>query len=188
MSEERYHYLFSKKSDRHDSCEVRYSEESTWNKSTLRSRWDSNLQRGGCQVLQCNLNSQRTWVTISIGALTNACAVMRAEMLLEVKNKNRTPFRKRQSFAWLNKPNAVETFGVRMRRWEEVRAGDMEPWNGAKVVFWYQALLSNSRALSFPPALSLKRLFLIPDFVDSPGKATLILLSLPSQECSYHSE
>ena len=103
MSEERYHYLLSKKADRHNSCEVRYSEESTWNKCTLRSRWNSDLQRGGCRVLQCNMNSRRTWVTISIGALTSACAVMRAERLLEVKNKNRTPFRKWQSFALLNK-------------------------------------------------------------------------------------
>ena len=66
----------------------------------------------------------------------------------------------------------------------ETWSPEMEP----RLSSGYQALLSNSRALSFPPALSLKRLFLVPDFVDSPGKATLILLSLPSQECSYHSE
>ena len=42
-------------------------------------------------VLQCNLNLQHTWFTVSNGVLTNVRAVMRIEGLLEVKNKNRTP-------------------------------------------------------------------------------------------------
>ena len=148
MSEERYHYLFSKKSDRHDSCELRYSEESTWNKSTLRSRWDSNLQRGGCQVLQCNLNSQHTWVTISIGALTNEWAVMRAERLLEVKNKNRTPFRKQQSFAWLNKPKCSwDLWG----KDPEMRGGACWRHGALK---WSQGCLPGSKPCSLTPECS----------------------------------
>lgn len=57
---------------------------------TLRSRWNSDLQRGGCRVLQCNMTIGAPGLPSTL-CLTSACAVMRAERLLEVKNKNRTP-------------------------------------------------------------------------------------------------